>query len=756
MKKTSTLALLSFLFHNLLFSQGIIPPKTWEDIEGDIAARRNLVGNQKILTDWKENSMRKNDEASFLRTMYDLMLIADRRTEDTLYWKNAVYLDSIIADKTASDQIRSAACLLKARRILGYRSQFHNRNNKNLIANYHPVYKYNLMMASSLDSLTIFHFEKAISFSQSSKNKDAVKYLWLSFDPLQFLFRPDFTDIIFAEETHFLELINQKKTITKVPDWIKSDAEQFFRPQTAWKEFTLQEQKIYSAYRQWANYHAAEPFVYFFIETMARKCLYNGIYQHEEFQEEYAIYLQKLSSSPFTAARANGIYQLCLLWNRQAKSYNPVSKDYNNYHYRSIKTGFDTTYRYYYVKALQLFESNEKTLDSFPFMKGILLKMRNAIKKSTLSLSSKTYLLPGEPQLLFLQFRNIKQVHYRLVRINHSNNYSGIRTEDFIYYLKSPALKDSVITIPAEHDYQLHNSYLKLGSLNPGRYLLIYSDSAIATTNTYLRHLILNVTDIAVINNNEQVYILSRKTGFPVENASAVEYRIQTNNSSIYDTIVSKPQRIAADGSLITKSSARQILVTTAIDTFFTALNQSGTGQPYEIYNKDEYDDLNEYYEDNIRLHIFTDRAIYRPGQTVFYKGIFLTNNPYTGEQVVLNWKNLQFSFFRKLFYKALVKLSKQKIELSIDDPFGREMDSLKILPNKYGSFTGAFKIPKDAATGEWEISSLDFDNADENSGTFMVEEYKRPGFSLSLEKPTTEKTLGDSFSVKVKVKSFA
>ncbi len=61
----------------------------------------------------------------------------------------------------------------------------------------------------------------------------------------------------------------------------------------------------------------------------------------------------------------------------------------------------------------------------------------------------------------------------------------------------------------------------------------------------------------------------------------------------------------------------------------------------------DNDDNIAEYYEDNIRLNVFTDRAIYRPGQTVFFKGVFTVPDPKTGELMVLSdFHKLRFPLF--------------------------------------------------------------------------------------------------------------
>jgi hypothetical protein len=75
---------------------------------------------------------------------------------------------------------------------------------------------------------------------------------------------------------------------------------------------------------------------------------------------------------------------------------------------------------------------------------------------------------------------------------------------------------------------------------------------------------------------------------------------------------------------------------------------------------------------------------------------------------------------------------------------------------NEYGSISGSFRIPKTAATGEWSIDPDYVETGSRNDGSFRVEEYRRPTYEITLDKPKKELLPGDSFTVKVKVRSFA
>ena len=123
---------------------------------------------------------------------------------------------------------------------------------------------------------------------------------------------------------------------------------------------------------------------------------------------------------------------------------------------------------------------------------------------------------------------------------------------------------------------------------------------------------------------------------------------------------------------------------------------------------------------------------------------------------MVLDFKKLPFPFFENIAYKTAMKFKKLKTNVTIRDPFNKTVDTFRVVPNSFGSFSGAYTISKDAATGVWDFNSEDYEMEGQNSGRFHVEEYKRPSFKLILRKPKTELKLGDSFNVQIKVRSFA
>ncbi|MEC8989529.1 MAG: MG2 domain-containing protein, partial [Verrucomicrobiota bacterium] len=117
----------------------------------------------------------------------------------------------------------------------------------------------------------------------------------------------------------------------------------------------------------------------------------------------------------------------------------------------------------------------------------------------------------------------------------------------------------------------------------------------------------------------------------------------------------------------------------------------------------------------------FTDRAIYRPGQTVKFKGIALAWHQGTGNYNIM---------------------PDRKITVMLRDPNREEVERLDLKTNGYGSFSGSFTAPKNRLTGRYFVETA---KAPRGQGYFRVEEYKRPKFLVELGKPEQSPKLGDT-----------
>ena len=722
----------------------------WGEVETAISKKTNLADLCNRLELIKKDAINNNDDPVAARCYYHQMQIADLKSEDTTYFNNSRFIDSILSKDKTPLMMQSVLLILKAKRIAGFRYRFFYRNNKNLFSIPSNTTDYRKLNINELDSLVQLYLEQAREISLILNKENAEALLWLSTDPFLFLFKPNYTDIIFAEQLHYENAaVGPHYSISN--EWLSLKPFAFIINQDVPKGIHSQLNPVYKLYQQWAHYHQAEPAVFYFIESLARKYFYTRSNTAGNSSKLYEVYLQQLTQSPYPAVKAHGVYQLCLYWYNLGNRYSNSFEADNYNSYGSIS--FDSTYRYYPIQTLDLLEKNNQLLDSFFYLKKNLLAIKQEILNKKLNIQHKGIYTPDEMITTHVAFKNGQTLYIKIIRLNSFDfqiNAEKITTEQLI---SKAAFKTFEIPLPDSKDYQDHAAIIEMDSLPHGYYAVLYSDSLITTKTRRINYFTINISNIAAINNDSRIFVLDRKTGMPLNTAKLLVKYKSPSDGPVKDAPLKK---VGKDGYATVKEAYIQnVFVMNGADTLEVSVNENETRKPDHLFDKEE-EDLLDYYEYNMLLHFFTDRAIYRPGQTVHFKGILLIRDPATGERIVLNNKNLKFSLLQKLFNKEIKDLTKEKLEVYVNDAFGKAVDTLKVSMNEYGSFSGSYKISEKAATGDWEFDTDFIETNNQNNGQFKVEEYKRPTFELAIEKPVNFIQLGDSFFVKVKVKSFA
>ena len=747
MKNAVLLICILHLFSLFGLSQNI----NWHQFDTAIAKKRNLTFLKDTLEQIKHNAQLEKNYPDFARCWYYQLKIADLKSEDTAYFNNSNFIDSFLAEDASPQLLKSIMHILQAKRIAGFRHQFFYKSNKNLFINKKQKTDYYKLSQAALDSLVQMHFEKAKSISLQLQNTNVMDLLWLSSDPFVFLFKPDFTDIVIAEQISYQQIAGIQK-FNENNKWMNLTPDQFFKTDSVPKGIHRKFQAIYSLYRQWSGFRAANPDAFYFIESLARKYFNLQNSDKEQSGKLYEQYLITNSKSSYSSVKAHAIYELALYWNELGSKYNNTNFYTNFTSNRSYSGNFDSTYRKYFEKVQVLLDNNPQLLDSFFYLKQRLNQIKNQYTKPLLKIENSTNYLSGDSINTKILFRNVQHVYFKIYKLNSYDyiiNSKKLFSNDLLF---SKSFTEQSVHLPVSKDYQQHATKIKLPPLPVGYYAALYSINPIDTDNKTTAFYTFQVSNMAVINNDSRVFVLNRKTGQPLIAAKLKVVYQKDNIKKITGTYHTKTNQQGYTN--IYKKDIKNIFVFNGADTIAAQYNTPAENKPDEVFEKDD-EDLMDYYEDNLKLHLFTDRAIYRPGQTVHYKGIFIIRNPKTGEPVVLNKKNLQFNWLRKLVDKEVRLFGKGRFDLYIQNPFGKSMDTIHLKCNKYGSFSGTYKIDEKAATGEWEFDTGYIDIEYNNNGHFSVEEYKRPSFELVMDKPKDFLQLGDSFNISLKVKSF-
>lgn len=279
---------------------------------------------------------------------------------------------------------------------------------------------------------------------------------------------------------------------------------------------------------------------------------------------------------------------------------------------------------------------------------------------------------------------------------------------------KREALWSSVINVSYEGDYRLHSYEIPLTELTSGYYLLLaaniegqgYKEAEI------LGYSFFSCRDLAYIRyarNDGNMMILNQKTGKVIHGAEVSAYKWERNKDTRIARYFLNWRGISDDKGMIKipKDAGYRLQITHGLDSLFIYENDIQT--PYISTSKFK------------QCLIYTDRAIYRPGQSVHVKGVFYETD-------------------YKRHYKLLPGKS---IQVYLMDVHGNSIVYHTLKTNDYGTFSCSFTIPKGILTGTMRIHT--------NSGStqISVEEYKRPHFEVLLNPPTDTIKLNKEISIR-------
>ena len=370
----------------------------------------------------------------------------------------------------------------------------------------------------------------------------------------------------------------------------------------------------------------------------------------------------------------------------------------------------------------------------FPSTEGSIhcANLLQQILQPLLEISTEKVNLPHKPFRSLLQYKNVPVIYCRIIKINNDEIKNPTQNDANKMWARITALKPLKswqVDMPDPKDFQQHAVEIKVDALPNGTYyLLVSTNKAFSLKKNIICKQVVYVSNIASISNKNDYYVLHRETGMPIPAAKIQfwqnSYNYNTNSyeqkkAGLYTTDNNGYSKISQSND----NSSVIAEITTANDQLFLQENS------YSNY----------YYNDFIQQDIiikptsflFTDRSIYRPGQTIFFKGIIIqTDKEANKNKVVPNFTSM----------------------VQLRDANGQKVNEIKVITNQYGSYHGSFKLPEGALNGSFSL----LDTATNGSQYFNVEEYKRPKFLVEVQKPAGTYRINDSISVTGNAKGYA
>lgn len=359
-------------------------------------------------------------------------------------------------------------------------------------------------------------------------------------------------------------------------------------------------------------------------------------------------------------------------------------------------------------------------------------ELRNAQKRLTEPmfqvLDMPQVLRPGEKAWVHLDVRNLQNLKISISRLNITADNDYNAQDEAIYKMllkKTTKLhqKDFSRNYYGRPDYETVKDSIEIGGNLPlGAYLMeVTSDN----TGIAPQRELFYVSNLAVMiqqlpDDRHRYVVVNATDGQPIAGAKIELY------DQRYDFKTKKDKRIVharlttdENGEAYFKNVDGNVLISTSNDKFTPA--------------KDIYLSRTRYYErkdDKIEHQLFTDRSIYRPGQTVHASAI---------------------SYIVKKGLDASVPGKSMELNFILRDPNWKQVAEQKVTTDEYGTASVDFELPKEGKTGQYSISV---------NGTaseyFRVEEYKRPTFEITFPKVNEKYTWGDTVVVKASAKTYA
>ncbi|KAA6331839.1 hypothetical protein EZS27_019593, partial [termite gut metagenome] len=372
-----------------------------------------------------------------------------------------------------------------------------------------------------------------------------------------------------------------------------------------------------------------------------------------------------------------------------------------------------------YTEALQL--CNE-AIAKYPKYRRInaLESLKQEILKPALSISFSRKTYSGATIDLRVNHRNLSSftVEYHKVNLPATSPLLNKQPDKAFYKKYGRKVDSQRLSLSPANDYSFQDTVITVKAPSKGVYLMRITPSGgkAETSEGFLF-----VTDFQVLirtlsgDNQCEIAVLDAESGKPVSDALV---RLFTEK---------KGERVEVKTLSTGNNGKVQFFWTASPDTYryLTAEKDGDRAMPFQdIYKRNYSGDE----KPRSQMTLLTDRSLYRPGQTVYVKGIAYDSQVDTAN--VVTGKNYT---------------------LTLTDGTNREIGKKEVRTNDFGSFTTDFVLPSSGLNGEYYVKT-----GEGTSINIRVEEYKRPTFDVVFASQEDTYRLGDSLKIRGTVKTYS
>ena len=443
------------------------------------------------------------------------------------------------------------------------------------------------------------------------------------------------------------------------------------------------------------------------------------IHQHSQNVKKDTLYFNSLKAiqTKFTSSeRVTEIdYRIANWYLQKANLYKPL---------------VGQEYKWYKKTAKEICES---AILKFPNSYGAIecKSIITSLLQKSCNLTIEEVNEPNKPFRALVTSQNVNKLYYKIAKATNLDLRLLFRKkygEELFNKLKEfPVVKTFNQDFIDDGDYQSHQTEIKLPELPFGYYVILssltedfkYADNISAYSTCIISDIA--STERRKENGSYDFYAMHRQTGESLKNLTAQIW---------YENYDYTERDYKIEKGALLKTDEKGFLEITNANTkdknfFIEFINGADT-----YFNNNSYYTYANQVQDvaSVSTHFFTDRAIYRPGQTIYFKGIVLES---------INGKSHTLK-------------TKFPVTVTFYDVNYQKVNTLDLITNEYGSINGEFIAPQGGLLGQMQITD------GRGSVYVSVEEYKRPKFETTFNPLQGTHKLNDEVTVSGIAKAYA
>jgi len=374
------------------------------------------------------------------------------------------------------------------------------------------------------------------------------------------------------------------------------------------------------------------------------------------------------------------------------------------------------------------FDLCEQGIRQFPNYKRIdvLKSIRSQITERTVETNNSEVTAADTPLKISLSTANIAQLEVKIYRVdaNAADYYKSQRVAYKNQLDKGAVLMETrKVKLNPLTFFRATDTTLIIPKLPYGHYEYVISEPGNTNADKQVCGRF-SVSDLVYFtrtreNGKIDLYVVNRVSGYPQSGVT-----IRTYKQSGYGENISLTQT----GTYVSDSNGYCQLSKKEQSGVFIAISKEGdTSFPVSSVSSYFYEGTRDA-QVVPQVSLFTDRAIYRPGQTVYYKGIAWLATKDSSRTV-----------------------PDREYTVALHDVSGQEVGKQTVKANPFGSFSGSFVLPKGRLNGNYSLNA-----GNGGFASFLVEEYKRPTFEIKFDTIRGTPAFGDSVMIRGAVRSYA